>query len=672
MGMNTGNKKVVRSIGTKLSLIFAIILIISIVTAELIVVGLGLNTVKNLIDTSLSNEVTADASQLNKELNSTFYYLNGIGDTLEQVPFAGNDELNTYLTGTIGRYKLIPTGSYLVLNDGTFLYPDDPSFSYDATEQPWFLEAMAYPNSWFYFYDVPYFDDATGLLCATVQRKVTLQDGREGAYITDLMMGTFQDTLNKIALYDTGKAMMITKDGLILSYADASFCGTYISEHEDDVLLSQMQEVLESEDGTVLKIKADNSYYVCSSTIGGTDWKVIIYVRMSEVLAAVKNIVIALVLFTVIAVVLVSLIMTQILYLMIKKPVSALTNNIENIAGGDFTVEVETKGNDEIAVMNAAMGDFVGSMRNTIKDIKDISEELRTEANTSRDTADSLEDAAREQSNSMEQVRQSVASISGAVTEVAESATKLAQTIEEVNKGESRIEASMNSLVEKAGAGQKDMTNVARGMDDVVKSMKEMSDAVASVDDAANKINDIVDMINAISSQTNLLSLNASIEAARAGEAGRGFAVVASEIGELANNSSEATSQIGAIISDMSAKVKQLSAKSEANSALINNSSEAVNTAASTFQEITAELSEASDTLSTIAQQMVTVNDVAMNMAAISEEQSASTHEIATAVDQVTVAAKDVASSSDAVSHAAKSVAEAVETINNNLDRFII
>ena len=672
MGINTGNKRVVKSISRKLSLIFATMLILSIISAELIVVGLGLKTVKNLIDTSLRNEVSTDAAKINNELNANFYYLNGIGDTLEQVPFAGNEELNAYLTGTIGRYGLIPTGSYLVLDDGTFLYPDDPSFSYDAREQPWFLEAMAYPNSWFYFYDVPYFDDATGLLCATVQRKVTLQDGRQGAFIADFMMGAFQDSLNKISLYDTGKAMMITTDGLILSYSDPSLCGSYISEHAEDPLLSHIESVLQSDDGIVTKVNADYSYYVCSSTISGTNWKVIIYVRTSEVLAAVRNIVIALVLFTVIAVVLVALIMTQILWVMIKKPVASLTNNIETIAGGDFTVEIKSTGNDEIALMNYEMNNFVGSMRNTIKDIKDISEQLRSEAQTSRETADSLEDAAREQSNSMEQVRQSVASISGAVTEVAESATKLAQTIEEVNKGESHIEASMNSLVEKAGAGQKDMTRVARGMDDVVNSMKEMSDAVASVDDAANKINDIVDMINAISSQTNLLSLNASIEAARAGEAGRGFAVVASEIGELANNSSQATGQIGAIISDMSAKVKQLSAKSEANSALINSSSEAVNTAASTFEEITAELSDASDTLSTIAKQMVTVNDVAMNMAAISEEQSASTQEIANAVDLVTVAARDVASSSDAVSHAAKSVAEAVETINNNLDKFVI
>ena len=670
--MNGNNGITVKPIGRKLALIFAVMLIVSTLAAEGIVIGLGYGMVSDLIDSSLSNEVSTDAGLVNRELNSTFYYLNGIGDTLEQCEFDGNDALMEYLAGTMGRYPLIPTGSYLVLDDGTFLYPADPSFAYDAREQPYFLEAMAYKNSWFYYYDVPYFDDATGMLCATVQRKVTLKDGRVGVFIADLMMDPIRETLEAVNLYDTGKAMMVTKDGMILCYSDETMGGTYLSEHEDDEFLAAIPEVLGQEDGIVHTITAGDKYYVCTSNINGTDWQVIIYVKTSEVLAAVKQIVVALAAFTVIAVALVVLIISRILSKLIKKPVSELTRNIESIAGGDFTVQVEANGNDEIALMNSAMGDFVGSMRNTIRDIKSVSEQLRTEARTSRETADSLEGAAKEQSNSMEQVRQNIASITAAVGEVASSATKLATTIEEVNKGEHQIEESMSSLVEKAGIGQKDMISVSEGMGDVVNSMKEMADAVVNVDEAAKKINNIVDMIDAISSQTNLLSLNASIEAARAGEAGRGFAVVASEIGELANNSSQATSQISAIILDMSAKVKLLSEKSEANSELINNSAGYVNSAAATFREITAELSDASKTLNTIAGQMTTVNDVALNMAAISEEQSASAEEISNAVELVTVAAKDVATSSDTVSNAAKSVADAVEDINDNLEKFTI
>ena len=574
------------------------------------------------------------------------------------------------------RYPLIPTGTYLALDDGSFVCPDDPSFGYDARNEAWYLEAMAYPNSWFYFWDVPYFDAITGDLCATVQRKVKLRDGRTGVFLSDFMMGTFQQEIDNISLYDTGKAMMITDEELVLSYEEKGFCGFTVDEilevYPEYEFLDKIREVLQEEDGTVVSINADAKYYACASTIEGTNWKLVIYVKQSEVLQVLYNIIIILGIFTVVAVIVVVLIIMTMLKKMIKQPVAELTGNIDKIAGGDFTVKVNAKGDDEIAFMNTAMGDFIDGMRGTIKDIKDISEDLRSEARVSRETADSLEDAAKEQSNSMEMVRLNVSNISSAVAEVADSATKLAQTIDEVNKGEQHIEKTMNDLVEKAGAGQKDMMSVAQGMNDVVTSMQEMEEAVKNVDDAANQINNIVDMINAISSQTNLLSLNASIEAARAGEAGKGFAVVASEIGELAKNSADATGQIATIINDMSARVRLLSEKSEANSELINNSAEYVNTAAATFQQITAELSDATGTLNTIAKQMITVNDVAMNMASISEEQSASTEEIATAVDKVTVASKNVATSSDQVLNAAKSVADAVETINNNLDKFTI
>ena len=687
MGKNKKNKvdkttkaakgKAVKSISRKISLFFAIMLIVSTLTAEGIVIFFGFNRIKDLIDTSLINQVDVEAGKINKELASTFYYVNGIADTIESIKFEDNDAINTYLEGTIGRYPLIPTGCYLALSDGSFVCPDDPSFGYDAREQEWYLEGMSYPNSWFYFWDVPYFDAITGDLCATVQRKVKLKDGREGVFLADFMMGTFQEQVDAISLYDTGKAMIVTQGELVLSYEEKGFCGFTIDEilevYPEYDFLDKIRTVLAEEDGVIHTIASGGEkYYVCTSTIVGTDWKVLIYVKQREVLAILYNILIILAIFTVAAVVVVVLLNTRILNKMIKKPVAELTGNIENIAGGDFTVQINSKGNDEIAFMNGAMGDFITGMRGTLKDIKDISENLRSEARVSRETADSLEGAAKEQSNSMEQVRLNVSNISGAVAEVADSATKLAQAIDEVNKGEQHIEKTMNNLVEKAGAGQKDMVSVATGMNDVVSSMQEMEEAVKNVDDAANQINNIVDMINAISSQTNLLSLNASIEAARAGEAGRGFAVVATEIGELAKNSSDATNQIVGIINDMLSRVKLLSEKSEANSALINSSAEYVNTAAATFQQITAELSDATDTLNTIAKQMITVNDVAMNMASISEEQSASTEEIATAVDKVTVAAKDVAESSDSVSNAAKSVAEAVEIINNNLDKFTI
>ena len=672
---NVTDNKAPKAISKKLASLFGIFLVVSILLAELLVVALEYSMIKGLVHSSLKNEVKADASQINKELNSTFYYLNGIADSVEKLPFADDAAIMDYLIPTVGRYDMIPTGAYLALNDGTFFYPSDPGFTMDGiTEKPWYIEAIGYDNSWFYYYDVPYFDTVTGDLCATVIRHVHLQDGREGCFAADLFMSKTQSTLNEINLYQTGGVMMITSEGLILTYRDnPELCGTSIADNPDDVFLAGVNEFLAVEDEQVTIVDCGGTkYYMVSSTVSGTDWQVICYVPVFEALAQLIRAVQVLAIFTILAVVLVVIIMSKVLNTMIKTPVTALTKNIENIAAGDFTVEIDSKGNDEIAFMSTAMGDFVGGMRNSLKEIKDVSANLINDAQNSKNTAENLEQAANEQSVSMDQIRNNIDDMADAVTEVAENATTLAQTIADVTADEEKIETTMNELVEKADVGQRDMVTVSDGMNHIVDSMNEMAEAVSSVDEAAQKITQIVDLINSISSQTNLLSLNASIEAARAGEAGKGFAVVATEIGALANNSADATNQIADIIKEMSDRVKDLSDKSATNSELINNSAETVNQAADTFKEITDELNSASDTLVEMAKQMRIVNDVATNMASVSEQQSASTQEIASSVEKVTEASKEVAISSEQVALAANSVSNAVDTINDNLIRFTI
>ena len=677
--MSTNKSSSPKAISTKLSLLFVAMLLATILIAEGITFALGYNMINDLIYSSLQNQVAASAGDVNKELNSTFYYLNGVADAIEQNSFESNDELMSYLTGTVGRYSLIPTGAYLMLNDETFIYPSAPDYKIEkVTENVMYKEALKYDNTWFYYYDVPYYDTVTGGLCASVLRHVQLKDGRHGCFAADLFLATASEKLDNVKLYETGGAMMVTSKGQILTYKeDPSLCGELIETQPDNAFLQAIGQFAASEataethEVTPTKI-AGQKYFLVSSPVSGTDWSVILYAKQVEVLKTLQTILIILIIVAVLSVAIVILIMNFALKKMIKKPVTSLTDNIEKISGGDFTVNISSDGNDEIAFMNNAMGDFVNGMRSSLSEIKDVSGRLLGDAQTSKDTAQDLEGAANDQSASMSQIRENIENMAQAVNEVAENATILAQTVASVTDQEQRIESTMNELVKKADSGQQDMAAVAGGMNDIVESMSDMAEAVASVDEAADKINQIIDLINSISSQTNLLSLNASIEAARAGEAGKGFAVVAQEIGQLAQNSADATKQIGDIIKEMSARVQLLSQKSESNTQLINESADAVNTAAVTFKEITQQLSEANTTLTTMAGQMEKVNDVATNMASVSEEQSASTQEIADNVDRVTEAAKGVATSSELVANAASSVSEAVDTINDNLQRFTI
>ncbi len=632
----------------------------------------GMRLVKELLYTSLEQHVAADAGEVNKQLNASFYYLNAIADSLETQKFEDTDEMTAFTAQTVERYATMPTGVYVALSDGTYIDPTGWDPGKDIRETNWYKQGIAYDNSYYYFYDVPYFDASTGDLCATVVRHIHPKGMADGVIASDLMMKSSQEYLNGISIYGTGHAIMITGQGMILSAPNTEWCGQNIAD-VGDTLYANMTSVLTAEDGVVMKIKGkDGSYYAVGSTVNGTDWKVINYAKASDVLSSVYTMFIAIIVVAALLMLLMVVLFVSTLGRMIRKPVAALTDNIKSISEGDFTVEIEAKGNDEIAFMNSSMNGFIQNIRGTIRNIQEVSQRLEVESRKSKDTAVVLNGEAQEQSNSMVMILDNMEAMSNSVTEVAENATSLAQTVADLTDAEQQVETNMNELVGKAEAGQRDMSKVSDGMDDIVASMNDMNNAVRAVDDAAVQINQIIDMINDIASQTNLLSLNASIEAARAGEAGRGFAVVATEIGQLANNSADATHQIADIIQGMTAKVRDLAEKSEANTKMINDSSEAITNAATTFQQITEDLSNASKTLSQMAQQMGTVNDVASNMASVSEEQSATSMEITNTINQLTESSRNVAESSGTVENAATSVAEAVDQINESVRFFTI
>lgn len=632
------------------------------------------NVITDMLYTSLKSQASDDAGTVNRELNATFYYLNGIADTIEKMDWKDDQSITDYLNTTKGRYPLIPTGAYLALNDKSYLDPSgwQSGKDYDPTQSKWYKQGISYDNAYFYYYDEPYFDEDTGKLCSTVIRHVHLKDGREGVFACDLMMESIQTALSKVKFYNTGRVMMVTKKGMILANPTSGLNGKTLKESKDP-LYTQLVSASNRKNGKVEIVPTSNGkYYTVTSEITGTDWEVIIFAKRADVLHDINEMVRIVAVVAVVALILIAFILVWLLKRYIRKPVEDLTKNIGEIANGDFSIDISANGNDEIAYMNRSMDGFIGGMRGTIKGLKDVAAKLISDSKTTQDAAESLEKAANEQSVSMDQIRDNIQNMADAVTDVAENATTLAQTVSDLVTSENQVEDVMKALVKKANDGQTDMSAVANSMDSIVVSMNEMDDAVKAVDQAATDITKIVDLIDEISDQTELLSLNASIEAARAGEAGKGFAVVASEIGGLATDSANDTKQISDIVSKMSARVKDLSAKAQANTQLINDSASSVSTAAETFKQITDEVNKATTTLSSMTEMMGKVNDVASTMASASEEQSATTQEIASTVEAVAENAKGVADSSKDVFGASTSVSDAADSINGDLNRFTI
>ncbi|MCR5098988.1 MAG: methyl-accepting chemotaxis protein [Lachnospiraceae bacterium] len=665
-------RKVKSSISAKLLRVLVPMVAVSIIFIIVFLSYQARGIVRNMTEKALQSDSDKNAAIIGTEVTNLLSGYNQNIETLEKLPVTDAAQIQDYLTITFGKNEMTSNGLYGGFEDGTWVDASGwvPDADYDHTEKDWYKQAAG--SEEFVFGD-PYVDSESGTLVVSASREATLTDGRKGVLSVDMFLAGIVDETAALKPLGTGTTLLFYND-YILSFYDPELNGSTVSEHLDNGLLKAVQPYLGDPDKTgVYELKdGSTAYYAAVSTVPGTPWTMVSSVDQADVMAALNRFQIICWVLMVIMILVIGFVMLSLTKKYVTDPVSELTDSIEHITGGDFTVNIRKGGNDEIGLMNNFMSEYVEKMRATLGDMQNVTHRLSDEAETSQNASSDLNRQAAEQSNSMGQIRDTMGGISDSVTELAENATTLAQAVSDLtNKGNETSE-TMGNLLKQADQGQNDMEKLKTSMSLVADSMSEMNDVVMSVDESAQKINSIVEMINSISSQTNLLSLNASIEAARAGEAGRGFAVVADEIGNLANESANATTEISGIIQNITGQIKNLSEKSQANMEEIAQGTEAVAVAGDTFAVIFRDLDTTGHTVEEMIGMMNDVNEIASSVAAISEEQSASTIEVTETVEQVVESAEQVASESQDVDQSAQTVAESATLIGDFVNNFKI
>jgi len=342
----------------------------------------------------------------------------------------------------------------------------------------------------------------------------------------------------------------------------------------------------------------------------------------------------------------------------IAKPIRLLIVRFKELssAGGDLTQKVEIKTGDELELLGDAVTEFIGNIRDIVKQITDTADSVTSSAEGLNITISENQRTVEEVTNSIQNIASGASKQAGNVNDISDKIQNIAVDINENEKKVKSITESVDETRKLINNGLEAVNNQSIKTEQSMSAFKKVIDGVEKLARESQEVGNILATITNISEQTNLLALNAAIEAARAGEHGRGFSVVADEVRKLSEGSTTAAAEISQILQKINLYAKE--AIDEINNAdlITKEQKKAVDRTSITFKDITSEIGymiqsihtisdsfkDITENTNSIAEKIQGISSASQDSAATAEEVSASSEEQNAAMEEIGATVEDL------------------------------